>query len=351
MDFIRGLAPVLGVILFTVLTPTTYAGQSTYDSQWALENKGQRVCRFDGKNCLDGKAGSDIKAQQAWKSNQDCSSIVVAVLDSGVDQRHPDLQSNLLPGKNFVNDLKTSDPQDDNLHGTHVSGIIAGAGSETKGVVGVCRKAKLLPVKVGDKDGFLTDADILEGIQFAVSQNAKVINASFGGGASNQLLKDAMAKASGTLFVVAAGNGDMFGHGVSIDAQPVYPAAYDLQNMVVVAATDSQDRLAAFSNFGTGRVHLAAPGVDIVSTFPMEATEEMLANNIPVESGAIDGTSMATPYVSGAVALLWSTSPRSAPAKIKRRLLLSVDKVPALNGKVQTGGRLNLAKLFSGQRI
>ncbi|MGE3263428.1 MAG: S8 family peptidase [Bacteriovoracia bacterium] len=343
MEF--AFSSVRGALLAFSLSAPAF-GAATYDSQWALANTGQRVCRFDGKNCLDGKEGADTKAQEAWKWNRDCSAIVVAVLDSGVDQRHPDLEQNLIPGKSFVDDVVSSDPQDDNLHGTHVSGIIAGAGSESQGVVGVCRKARLLPVKVGDKEGFLTDADILEGIAFAVSKRAKVINASFGGNTPNQLVKDAMAKANGTLFVVAAGNGDMFGRGFSIDAKPVYPAAYDLPNMVVVAATNSRDELGTFSNFGAGRVQIAAPGVNIVSAFPMRTTEEMAANGIPVESGALDGTSMATPYVAGAAALLWSTIPGTAALEIKRRLLLSVDKIPALEGKVQSGGRLNMAKLF-----
>lgn len=344
-------APIRGTILTLLVSISAPAfGAAGFSSQWALENRGQRVCRFDGKNCLNGKAGSDIKARQAWKSNQDCSAVVVAVLDSGVDQRHPDLQRNLMAGKNFVAEQATNDPQDDNLHGTHVSGIIAGAGTETRGVMGVCKKARLLPVKVGDAEGMLTDADVLEGITYAVAQKAKVVNASFGGGTPNQLVKNAIAKASGTLFVIASGNGDIFGRGFSIDSRPVYPAAYDLPNMVVVAATDSQDRLGAFSNFGVNRVHLAAPGVNIVSTFPTKATAEMTANNIPVESGAIDGTSMATPYVAGAAALLWSSKPATSVAEIKRRLIASVDPITALSGKVQSGGRLNLAKLFVNGR-
>lgn len=339
---------VLALVTFLVVSQSAaFAAAPIYESQWALENKGQRVCRFDGKNCIDGLAGSDIKAQAAWKKNRDCSSIVVAVLDSGVDQRHPDLQPNLLGGMNFVGTAATQDPQDDNLHGTHVSGIIAAAGSESKGVVGVCQKARLLPVKVGDAEGYLEDSDILEGIQFALSQKAKVINASFGGGGANQLMRNAMAKATGTLFVIAAGNGDMLGRGFSIDTQAVYPAAYDLPNMIVVAATDSRDQLGKFSNFGVKRVQLAAPGVNIVSTFPMAQTEEMKSYGIPVEAGALDGTSMATPYVTGAVALAWATSPRSQPPTIKRKVMLAVDKIPSLAGKVESGGRLNLAKLFS----
>ena len=348
MDFARG--SVFGALLVTLAAPAFGATASTYDSQWALENKGQRVCRFDGKNCLDGKIGADISAQKAWKKNQDCSSVVVAVLDSGVDQRHPDLARQLLPGKNFVGATASLDPQDDNLHGTHVSGIIAGAGDEAKGVVGVCRKARLLPVKVGDAEGYLEDADVLEGIEFAVAQKAKVINGSFGGGGANQLLKNAIARDSGTLFIFAAGNGDMFGRGFSIDTKAVYPASYDLPNIVVVAATDSQDQIGKFSNFGVKRVHLAAPGVNIVSTFPMVQTEEMRLAKIPVGAGAIDGTSMATPYVAGAATLLWASAPRTGAAEIKRRLLASVDVIPSLNGKVQGSGRLNLAKLFTNGR-
>jgi subtilisin family serine protease len=318
--------------------------KAPFMSQWAFENKGQEVCRFDGKNCLKGTPGADIKAKQAWAKNQDCSSVVVAVLDSGVDSRHPDLSANLLRGYNFVDE--TNDPTDDNLHGTHVSGIIAAAGSETKGVVGVCKKAKVLPVKVGSAEGYLTDEDVLQGIGYAVSQGAKVVNGSFGGGPGNELIKKAIAKASGTLFIFAAGNGDMFGRGFDVDAKPVYPAAYGLDNIVAVAATNSQDKLGSFSNWGLNTVDLAAPGVNIVSTFPMKQTEEMRRNKIPAELGALDGTSMATPYVTGAVALLWSTSPKASLASVKQRLLASVDKVPSLNGKVKTGGRLNLSKLF-----
>lgn len=350
MDFVRTQgALMLGALLITI--QPAVAGQSAqFSSQWGLENKGQEVCRFDGKDCIKGKIGADIKARQAWRVNSDCSKVVVAVLDTGADRNHPDLEANLLPGKNFVDGAAVNDPQDDNLHGTHVTGIIAGAGSETAGVMGVCHQARVLPVKVGDKDGSLTDADILEGIQYAVSQNAKVVNASFGGGESNEVMKRAIAKASGTLFVVAAGNGDMFGRGFSIDQQPVFPASYGLANMIVVAATDGQDRLAKFSNFGQS-VSLAAPGVNIVSTMPMVATEEMIANHIPTEAGAIDGTSMATPFVTGAVALLWSTAPKSDALTIKQRLLASVDKVSALSGKTQTGGRLNLAKMFTAARV
>ena len=146
MDFSRALPRVV-LSLLTLSTAPALAG-AVYDSQWALENTGQHVCNFRGQRCTDGVAGHDIKYKLV-KRFTDCSKVVVAVLDTGVDQRHPDLADNLLPGKNFVGGVQSDDPQDDNLHGTHVSGIIAGEGSESSGVVGVCHRARLLPVKVG----------------------------------------------------------------------------------------------------------------------------------------------------------------------------------------------------------
>jgi subtilisin family serine protease len=331
-------------MVFLATAATAFA--SPYQNQWALENSGQNACRFDGTNCQAGTPGADIKAPQAWTKNRDCSSIVTAVLDTGADLHHPDLENNLLPGKNFVGDTVSDDAQDDNLHGTHVSGIIAASGNEASGVVGVCQKAKVLPVKVGSAEGYLTDADVLEGIQYAVSMNAKVVNASFGGGEPNELVKEAIANAKDTLFVIAAGNGDWFGNGYDIDSNPVYPASYGLDNIIAVAATDNRDQLGSFSNYGVNTVALAAPGVSILSTLPMQPTSEMTQNSIPTEMGTLDGTSMATPHVTGAVALLWSTHPEMSAADVKARVLQAVDKLDSLAGKVKSGGRLDLAKLF-----
>jgi len=321
------------------------AAPAPFASQWAFDNQGQEVCRFDGKNCQKGLAGVDIKAKAAWKKSQDCSRVIVAVLDSGVDTRHPDLSANLLRGYNFVNE--TNDPTDDNLHGTHVAGIIAGSGSEARGVAGVCQKARVLPVKVGTAEGYLTDEDVLQGIGYAVAQGAKVVNGSFGVGPGNALIKQAIQKASGVLFVFAAGNGDPFGRGFDIDAKPVYPASYGLANIVAVSATNSRDALGGFSNWGARTVDLAAPGVNIVSSLPMKATAEMLKNRIPTEAGALDGTSMAAPFVAGAAALYWSNTPTATVASVKQRLLASVDQTPALKNKVKSGGRLNLAKVLT----
>lgn len=347
MDLLK--SSLFGAIALSVIS-VQQASAAYFADQWALENRGQRVCRFDGRNCMSGKVGADIKAKAAWARHRDCRAIVTAVLDTGADFRHPDLSANLLQGRNFVDSVDSTVPNDDNLHGSHVTGIIAASGTEAKGVNGVCNRARILPVKVGSAEGYITDADVLEGIAYAASQGAKVVNGSFGGGPNNNLIKAAIQKASGILFIFAAGNGDMFGRGFSIDKQPVYPASYQLANIVAVAATDSQDRLGTFSNFGSRSVHLAAPGVNILSTVPMSATAEMAAADIPTEAAAIDGTSMATPYVAGAATLYWSKNPSARPADVKARLLASVDKISSLRGKVQSGGRLNLAKLMGASR-
>lgn len=334
-------------LLASVMASPAYA--ATYDSQWALENTGQHVCNFRGQRCTDGEAGDDIKYKAVAQRFGDCSAVTVAVLDTGADLRHPDLAANLLPGRNFVEGSSGDDAQDDNLHGTHVAGIIAGRGTPSSGVVGVCRRARLLPVKVGGAEGSLTDSDILEGINFAVASGARVVNGSFGGPSGSTAVKNAIARAKNTLFVFAAGNGDEEGNGFDIDAQPIYPASYGLSNIVVVAATDASDELGAFSNFGGSTVDLAAPGVNIVSTLPMRPTQEMSQYGIPTRSGPLDGTSMATPYVAGALTMLLGANPGMTAAAAKSRLLASVDKLPGLSGRVGSGGRLNLAKLLGAR--
>jgi subtilisin family serine protease len=343
----RGLQ-LLVVVTAVFVSGNSWATRSTtapIKAQWALENTGQETCDMSGKDCKKGTLGADIKAKKAWTRGRDCSRTLVAVLDTGADLRHPDLSANLVRGKNFLGSTASDDPQDDNLHGTHVAGIIGADGDDTQGINGVCQKAAIMPVKIGSAEGYLEDSDILEGIEFAVASGVKVVNGSFGGGRPNSLIKMAIQKGSGTIFVFAAGNGDMFGKAVDIDRRPVYPASFGLPNIIVVAATDNQDSLGDFSNFGVSTVNIAAPGVGILSTLPSVATKEMEQYKIAEGMGVLDGTSMAAPYVAGAVAFLWSQNPSLSTAQVKARLLQSVDALPSLQGKVSSGGRLNLAKL------
>jgi len=265
-----------------------------------------------------------IDATHAWSITTGSAQVKVAVLDTGVDAAHPDLAGNLdlASAWNFVVD--TNDPADDHGHGTHVAGTIAARGNNGVGVTGVTWSCKIVPLKFldGAGSGYLSDA--VRAINYAASLNIRILSNSWGGGVYMQSLHDAIQN-SGALFVVAAGN-----DGANVDATPGYPAAFDCPNILSVAATDSADALAAFSNYGATVVDLAAPGVDIGSTYP--------ANQYVYMSG----TSMATPHVSGAAALLLSRDPTLTPQQLKQILMASTDAVPALAGKTVTGGVLNV---------
>jgi thermitase len=279
----------------------------------------------------------------------------VAVIDTGVDTNHPDLENNLWtnPGETAANgidddgnklvddvngwdfannDATVYDAADGDKHGTHVAGTIAGEGNNDLGVVGVNWKARIMPLKVlGPNGGYTSDA--VEALNYAVAKGAKISNNSWGGGGFSQTLKDAIAKAdaSGHLFVAAAGNGGSDGVGDDNDAVPHYPSSYDNPNVVSVAATDSNDSSAGFSNHGAASVDLSAPGVSILSTLPGETY------------GGYSGTSMATPHVAGVAALLKAKNPTADDATIKDQILKSVDAKSNLSGKTVTGGRLNAA--------
>ncbi|MEP6904022.1 MAG: S8 family serine peptidase, partial [Actinomycetota bacterium] len=176
--------------------------------------------------------------------------------------------------------------------------------------------------------------DAIEAINYAIDRkqkgvNLRVISASWGSTQYSKALEDTIRAAgeAGILFVAAAGN-----DGSSNDKRPHYPSNYDLPNVISVAALDRNDQLASFSNFGVKTVHIAAPGKDILSTWLGDQYREA------------SGTSMATPYVSGVAALVLASSPDLSVAKLRERLLKSVDKIDSLNGKIESGGRLNAAK-------
>ena len=313
-----------------------------FSDQWALNNAGQ-----DG-----GKEKADIRALLAWAKNQGSSDVVVAVLDSGVDYKHPDLVSNMWFRPDNVpqykddelgtfNDLhgfnaadNQSDPMDDNGHGTHCAGIIGAEGDNDEGIAGINWHVQIMPLKFMGRGGFGTTKDAIEAINYAIDRkqkgvNVRVINASWGSTMYSKALEDAIRAAgeAGILFVAAAGN-----NGTSNDKSPHYPSNYDLPNVISVAALDRSDQLASFSNFGIKTVHIAAPGKDILSTWLNDDYREA------------SGTSMATPYVAGTAALVLASEPKLSVEKLRERILSSVDKIDSLNGKVESGGRLNAAK-------
>ena len=224
--------------------------------QWGLQNTGQTVL---GTN---GTAGADISATTAWDTTTGSSSIIVAIADSGVNSAHPDLAPNVIPGQNFVPDRPPTSTWDGFGHGSHVAGIVGARGNNEYGVTGVAQRISIMPIRVLDNIGEGDTQWIADGFDWAASHGAKVVNASFGGSDFDPVMQSAMASHPNTLFVVAAGNASS-----DNDTTPDYPCNFSLPNLICVAASDQKDHLAGFSNFGAQSVNLAAPGVNIASTY------------------------------------------------------------------------------------
>lgn len=293
-----------------------------------------------------------IGLDTAWDRITSSSEIVIAIIDSGIDYTHPDLVANMwknpgeIPGNGidddgngYIDDVYgfdfangDGDPLDDFYHGTHCAGTIAAVGNNGIGVVGVNWTAKLMALKFLDKNGLGDTAKAIAAIEYAIQMKAKILSNSWGRG-DGQALKDAIKSAQehGILFIAAAGN-----ESVDTDTFPHYPASYDLDNIISVAATDQNDNLGTFSNYGAISVDLAAPGVDIYSTLPGGAY------------GYKEGTSMATPHVTGVAALVWAANPSFTYQQVKDRILTSVEPIAALKGKTVTGGRLNAYQAITG---
>ncbi len=250
----------------------------------------------------------------------------------GIDNDHEGHVDDII-GWNFANN--TNNPFDDNGHGTHVSGIIGAMGNNGTGVVGVDWNVQLMGLKFLDSNGFGSVADAIPAFDYAIAHGAFATNNSWAmGNAYWQPLYDAMNRAqqAGMVTVVAAGNGDTNGNGINNDSTPTYPSSFNLSSIIAVAASTANDTLTSYSNYGATTVDLAAPGSGILSTYPNNRYE------------TLGGTSMATPYVTGAVALVHSIHPTWTAAQVIQQIESSVDKLPALSGKTVTGGRLDLAK-------
>lgn len=315
---------------------------TSFGSLWGLNNTGQSSGRTD----------ADIDAPEAWNITTGSSSVVVGVIDTGVDYTHSDLQANIWrnpgevagngvddDGNGFVDDLhgydfanNDSSPMDDNGHGTHCAGTIGGRGNNGQGVAGVNWNTSIMALKFLGADGSGSTSNAVRATNYATMMrsqygvNVRVLSNSWGGGGYSQALADAVSASNnaGILFVAAAGN-----ESANTDTTPHYPSNYTAANVISVAATDRNDNLASFSNYGATTVDLAAPGVSIYST---------------VNGGGYatySGTSMATPHVAGVAALAWAANSSATVAQVKQAILGGVDQVAALSGKVATGGRLN----------
>ena len=236
-----------------------------------------------------------------------------------------------LVGWDFANN--DNNPLDDNNHGTHVAGTIGAIGDNSVGVAGVNWSVSIAGLKFLAANGSGSISAATAALNYAVNVGIKVSNNSWGGGGFSSAMSTAisLARDAGHIFVAAAGNSAS-----NNDVTASYPSNYNFNNVVAVAATDQNDNLASFSSFGATTVDLAAPGVSILSTTP---------NNT---YSSFSGTSMATPHVAGAIALYWGANPSLTYTQVIDKLKSSVDVIAGLNGKVATGGRLNVAKMFAG---
>lgn len=325
---------------YVVKIAATTPNDPRFNELWGMHNTGQ----------TGGTPGADIHAPETWDFNTGSREIVVAVIDTGVDYTHPDLTNNIwtnlgeIPGdgidndgNGYVDDIHgydfvnlDGDPMDDNDHGTHCSGTIGGEGNNNLGVAGVCWQVRIMGVKFLSAYGGGSTADAILSVQYATLMKAKVMNNSWGGGGYSQALKDAIeaAGAAGIIFAAAAGNS-----GTDNDLIPFYPSGYDSPNIVAVMSTDDHDVRSSFSCYGLTSVDLAAPGSDILSCQPGGGYQYM------------SGTSMSTPHVSGACALLLAANTNLSVAQVKQALLSTVD--PVVPGLCVSGGRLNLSRALA----
>ncbi len=340
-----------------------------FNKSWGLNNTSTNPI---GKKNFD----ADIDAPGAWGTSTGSSNVVVAVIDSGVDYNHPDLVANMWTnlselngkpgidddGNGYIDDVhgydfvnNDGDPMDDFFHGTHVAGIIAAQGNNLFGSTGVNWHSSIMALKFLNSTGggelIAMESAAVSSINYVTAMkeqfgvNVRVINASWSYPDSNAIKSAIEAtKDAGILFVFSANNYRGVDDNLNND-DPTnkyrYPSSYDFDNIISVAATDSNDRLASSSHYGATSVDLAAPGVHIYSTLPTQQTAAMSSNGFSSYYGYLGGTSMAAPHVAGVAALLWSIDPNATYSEIRDAIFAGVDPIASLNGKMVTGGRLN----------
>ncbi len=325
-----------------IVSAAVIPDDTRFSELWGMHNTGQ----------TGGTVDADIDAPEAWDISIGTSDVVVGVIDTGVDYNHPDLVDNIWTnpgeiagdgidndGNGYIDDIhginaitNTGDPMDDQGHGSHVSGTIGATGNNNLGVVGVNQQVSIVGCKFLDSSGSGSTSDALKCLDYMVALknngvNVRVLNNSWGGGGSSDAMIEAInnTEAADIMFVAAAGNSAS-----DNDVSPSYPASYTHDSVVAVASTTDTDAMSSFSQYGLTSVDLGAPGSAILST-----TGGGYAS--------FSGTSMATPHVAGAAALVLSVNPDLTVLEVKNLLMESGDDNADLAGKTVSGKRLNVA--------
>jgi subtilisin family serine protease len=321
---------------------------SYFSSQWGLSNSGKN----SGTILTRGVPHVDINILKAWTQTMGAPSIKIAVIDTGVDYKHPDLKDQIDinekefngtigvddDGNGFVDDIygynfydKNGDPRDDNGHGTHCAGVI-GAAHNGLGIAGVMKEVKIIPVKFLNAKGAGDNLSAVSAIDYAMKRGANIMSNSWGGSQKSQAIEDAIAatEKAGITFIAAAGNSTR-----DNDSVAFYPASYKSSNIISVGSFAANGKLSKFSNYGINSVHVTAPGSYILSTF-MNGKYKVLS-----------GTSMAAPHVAGVVGLLLSKEPNLKPSEIRERLIKTSVKTDYLKNASVSGGRIDAYKVLT----
>lgn len=335
---------------------------------------------------------ANVGATNSWTHTPKGKGVIVAVTDTGVDYNHEDLINNMwrnskeVPGDGIDNDnngyvddvvgwdfaANDNKPYDLTVdlfqilmgggnpgHGTHCAGVVGADHNNGKGASGVAPDAEIMALRFINEKGQGDTASAVQVVDYAVKNGAKIISASWGSEGEEEgdmALREAIQRAekAGVLFVAAAGNGRVnaqagtsAGYDNDADSKPVYPSSYEYDNVISVAAIDSENKLAGFSNWGRTSVDLGAPGVKILSTVPGNKYQDTVIDLGEFLKATWDGTSMATPHVAGALAATLSKNPEMSWQELKRTVFSGTESASALNNKVSTGGKLNLNFLAS----
>ena len=309
---------------------TAASNDQYFPRQYALQNDGQSFTNTDGTiKIAAGTVDADVDAVEAWVVTKG-SKTKVAVLDSGVANDNKDITPKVAAHKNFT----SGETGDDNYgHGTHVSGIVAATSENTIGVAGVCPGCEILDGKVLNDSGVGSSSTLANGINWAVTSGAKVINMSLGVRASRSLetaVNNAWNNGKGAVLVAAAGNGG--------NTSKIYPAGYP--NVIAVAATDNNDAKATFSTYGASWVDIAAPGVNVYSTFPNHTFVLGTQNKRALGYDVGNGTSMSAAIVSATAALAWDKNRTADAGAIRTKVQTSADRI-AGTGTLWANGRVN----------